>query len=102
MNAAGLNRSITYLGVVLIAATVARKIFHVTPLWVAIGAVVLSLPALHVILNFIRPLDVEQFTDARGEILFDFIHSKKKSHQLEEFLFALRAALENNEPNQGV
>ena len=102
MNAAALNRSITYLGVVLITATVARKIFHVSPLWVSIGAAVLSLPALHVILHFIRPVDVEQFTDAHGKILFDFIHSKKQSHKLEEFLFALRAALEKKESNQGV
>jgi hypothetical protein len=100
MNRAALNRSITYLGVIVIIAAIARVMLPVSPLWVAIGAAVLSSPAARVILYFSREMDVEQFQDAHGKILFDFIHSKKQARQLEEFLVLLRAALEKKEPNQ--
>ena len=94
MNAAALNRSITYLGMIVILAAIARLILPVSPLWIAIGATILAYPALRVILYFIRRVDVEQFKDAHGKILFDFIHTKRQARQLEEFLFSLRAALE--------
>jgi hypothetical protein len=98
MNVAALNRSITYLGVILVVAVIARAVIHVPALWVAIGAAIFSLPALHVILYFMQSMDVEQFKDANGRVLFDFIHTKKQARELEEFLFGLRAALEKNEP----
>ena len=98
MNMPALNRSMIYLGVVLIVAIVARATLPISPVWIAIAAAVLSLPALRVILYYARPVEVEQFKDAHGKVLFDFIRPPKVSPQLEEFLALLRTALEKKEP----
>jgi hypothetical protein len=72
----------------------------ISSLWLGVSVLLVSSPALYIILYFIRPVDYVQFKDKTGKILFDIVHTKEKSVELDDFVATLQYAATSEEPNQ--
>jgi hypothetical protein len=100
MNSSALNRSFTYLAIVVAVASFVHSIIPVSSLWLGLAVLLVSSPALHVIFHFLRPVDYVQFKDKTGKVLFDIVRTKKKARELDDFVVALQCATASERTNQ--
>jgi len=45
-------------------------------------------------------MEVEQFRNEKGAVVFDVMYSKKHATEIDEFIAALHAAIGSEQPNQ--
>jgi len=97
-NLPALRRSRFCLGVVLLVAVLCWTKLSVPTYLVVLCALLLSLPAIHVIAKFAHPIERELFLKNDGQIAFDVLLVPSINPERDDFLRYLRESLAASKP----
>jgi hypothetical protein len=93
MLGAAFKRAITYLSIVIGLALVIHEFVPAHGTWIVVIALIIAYPGLNVAIRSLRPVEVLEFRDSKGKLLFDFQHPRKQVTQinLDEFIAKIQS-----------
>lgn len=103
MFGAAFKRAITYLAIVLGLAFVAHDFLPAYGTWIAVVGMIVAYPGLNIAIRSLWPVEILEFRDSQGKLLFDFLRPRKQVPliNLEEFIAKIRDELaKRKQPNQ--
>jgi hypothetical protein len=103
MLGAAFKRAITYLSIVFGVAFVVHDFVPAHGTWIVVIALIIAYPGLNVAIRSLRQVEVLEFRDSKGNLLFDFLRPRKQVPQinLDEFIAKIRSELiKARQPNQ--